>query len=122
MGRRLTGTARAESNPRAGMTDEMVMQQLMAVHQQPDDSRIVMLHGDVTEYSISQVMAHIMHLASNSNKPIKLIVSSYGGSVHEMFGLIDLIRTISCPVHTIAFGKIMSAGTVITAAGAKGHR
>jgi len=90
--------------------------------QQPDNQRIVMLHGDVTEYSISQVMGHIIHLASLSTKPIKLIVSSYGGSVHEMFGLIDLIRTLECPIHTVALGKIMSAGTVITAAGAKGHR
>ena len=104
--------------------DEAIIQQLMAgagAHQ-PDSQRIVMLHGDVTEYSISQVMAHIMHFASISRQPIKLIVSSYGGSVHEMFGLIDLIRTLECPIHTVAFGKIMSAGTVITAAGEKGHR
>jgi ATP-dependent Clp protease protease subunit len=108
----------------ANNIDDAIIQQLMAGAsvQQADSQRIVMLHGEVTEYSISQVMAHIMHLASTSRQPIKLIVSSYGGSVHEMFGLIDLIRTLECPVHTVALGKIMSAGAVITAAGDKGHR
>lgn len=120
MGRRVTQMAAV---PQAAGIDEAMLQQLLQGSMpQSDSQRIVMLHGDVTEYSISQVMGHIIHLASQSTKPIKLIVSSYGGSVHEMFGLIDLIRTLECPIHTVALGKIMSAGTVITAAGAKGNR
>ena len=105
-----------------GLDEQMLQQLMMGGMQQHDNQRIVMLHGDVTEYSVSQVMAHVMHLATGSQKPIKLIVSSYGGAVHEMFGLIDLLRTIECPVHTVGLGKIMSAGTVIMAAGAKGSR
>lgn len=87
-----------------------------------DNSRIVMLHGDVTEQSIAQVMAQIIHFATGSIRPIQLIVSSYGGSVHETLALCDLIRTIECPVHTIGLGKIMSAGTIVMSMGEKGKR
>lgn len=124
MGRRLTSYAGEEATNAASNSgfDENILQQLLGQPQPADNSRIVMLHGEVTEYSISQIITHIIHLASVSNKPIKMIVSSYGGAVHEMFGLIDLIRTLECEIHTVALGKIMSAGGVITAAGAKGHR
>jgi ATP-dependent Clp protease protease subunit len=120
MGRRRSFTSTESATPTMSI-DEAMMQQVMGLPQ-VDNARIVMLHGELTEYSVSQVMAHILHHASQGNKPIKLVVSSYGGSVHELFGLIDLMRSVNSPIHTIGLGKIMSAGAVITAAGTKGHR
>lgn len=89
---------------------------------QGDSSRIVVLHGDVNEHTISLVIAQLLHLANLSRKPIHLVVSTYGGSVDEMFSLYDTIRFLPCPVHTIALGKVMSAGVLLLAAGTKGKR
>jgi ATP-dependent Clp protease protease subunit len=83
---------------------------------------MVVLHGDVNEQSISLVVAQMLHLASLSHKPIHLIISTYGGAVDEMFMLYDAIKFIPCPVHTVALGKVMSAGVLLLASGAKGHR
>ena len=88
-----------------------------------DGSRLVVLHGDVNESSVSLVVAQLLHLASlSSHKPIHLVISTYGGSVDEMFTLYDTIKFIPCPVHTIALGKVMSAGVLLLASGAKGKR
>lgn len=94
----------------------------VAAVQAGDTSRLVVLHGDVNESSISLVVAQLLHLASLSHSPISLVISTYGGSVDEMFTLYDTIKFLPCPVHTIALGKVMSAGVLLLASGAKGKR
>lgn len=52
-------------------------------------------------------------------KPIELIVSSYGGSVYDGFGLVDTMNLSKTPIHTICIGKAMSMGFIILLAGHK---
>lgn len=52
-------------------------------------------------------------------EPIQLYVNSYGGSLHDCFGIVDLIRNLKTPVHTYCFGKCMSAGFIIFICGDK---
>jgi len=87
-----------------------------------DSSRIVMLHGDVTEHTIALVITQMLHLANLSRRPIHLVISTYGGSADEMFSLYDTIKFLPCPVYTIALGKVMSAGVLLLASGEKGKR
>ena len=89
---------------------------------QTDNTRIVMLYGDVVEHTIANSIAQLLHLANINHKPIYLVLSSYGGSVDEMFSLYDTIKFLPCPVHTVALGKVMSAGVLLLAAGTKGQR
>lgn len=49
--------------------------------------------------------------------PIKLYVSSYGGSCYDGLGLIGAMRSSKTPVHTYANGKVMSMGLFIAIAG-----
>jgi ATP-dependent Clp protease, protease subunit len=99
----------------AGVGDEGSMLQL--------SERIVYLAGEVNEQSIAHVIATLIALANqDKSSPIKLIVSTYGGSVDEMFSLYDVMKYVPCPVHTIAIGKVMSAGVLLVAAGSKGNR
>lgn len=93
-----------------------------AFQHQTDNTRIVFLYGEVSEQSISQSVYQLLHLAALSNRPIHLVVSSYGGSVDEMFCLYDTIKFLPCPVHTVALGKVMSAGVLLLASGVKGKR
>ena len=86
------------------------------------DDRLVVLHGEVNEHSISNVIVQLLHLANQNHKPIHLVISTYGGSVDEMFSLYDTIKFVPCPVHTIALGKVMSAGVLLLASGVKGKR
>lgn len=63
----------------------------------------------------------LLCLDTVSNDPIKLIISSPGGSVVGAFSLYDIIRAIDSPVWT--FGRICHSGAaLILAAGDRGHR
>jgi ATP-dependent Clp protease protease subunit len=87
------------------------------------NDRIVFLSGDVNEHSISTIITQLISLANqNPTFPIYLIISTYGGSIDEMFSLYDTIKFLPCPVHTIALGKVMSAGVLLLSAGVKGKR
>jgi ATP-dependent Clp protease protease subunit len=86
------------------------------------DDRLVVLHGEVNEHSISNVIVQLLHLANQNHRPIHLVISTYGGSVDEMFSLYDTIKFLPCPVRTIALGKVMSAGVLLLASGVKGKR
>jgi ATP-dependent Clp protease protease subunit len=99
--------------------EEALMQSLIVQH---DNVRIVVLHGDVNEHTISHVIVQLLQLANQNHKPIHLVISTYGGSVDEMFSLYDTIKFLPCPVHTIALGKVMSAGVLLLASGVKGKR
>jgi ATP-dependent Clp protease protease subunit len=86
------------------------------------DARLVVLHGEVNEASICNVIVQMLQLANQNHKPIHLVISTYGGSVDEMFSLYVTIKFLPCPVHTIALGKVMSAGVLLLASGIKGKR
>lgn len=95
---------------------------LSQVMQQPQE-RIVYLSGEVNEHTIGMVIAQLISLANtNKEQPIDLIVSTYGGSVDEMFSLYDVIKYLPCPIRTLGLGKVMSAGVLLLASGAKGER
>ena len=88
-----------------------------------DEDRIIYLAADMTEYSITNVINQIFVLAKrDAKKPIYLLINSYGGEIDSMFALYDAIKLIEAPIHTIALGKVMSAGVLILASGKRGER
>lgn len=52
-------------------------------------------------------------------KPIVLVLTTHGGIVHAAFSIVDTIRALRVPVHTVVSGYVASAGTLISLAGAR---
>jgi len=50
-------------------------------------------------------------------KPIVLMLTTMGGLVHAAFTVVDTIRALRIPVHTVVSGYVASAGTLISLAG-----
>ncbi len=55
-------------------------------------------------------------------KVIPIVVSSFGGQVHTLLAMIDIINSSAKPVATIGTGKAMSCGAILLASGTKGYR
>lgn len=67
---------------------------------------------------------HIDKINLEKNKewkvePIRLIVNSFGGEVYDAFGIIAAIDASETPVHTYAYGSVMSAALPVFLAGKK---
>lgn len=85
--------------------------------------RRVYLQSDVGEQSIAKLVRGIYLLGSlETEKPIELFVSSYGGALDESFQLHDVTRTVPSKIYTVALGKCQSAAPLLVAAGHKGNR
>lgn len=94
------------------------------------ESRSIMFVGEVTEDKAAEFISALLVLAQTKEEDqeraedIRIFVNTYGGSAHEMFAIYDVINWCKnfCDVETIGIGKVMSAGTLILAAGTKGKR
>ena len=91
------------------------------------EMRTMMLYGDVNEEKAGDMVAGLLmlHAAKKEDSPpIKFYISTYGGSADDMFSVYDVMNMVKqdCQIETIGMGKIMSAGTLLLAAGTKGQR
>ena len=106
-----------------------VMDQLAAEISSQKEIRTIGLLGDLDEEKAGDLIMGLLLLSELSGKeapydPITMYISTYGGSADEMFGIYDIMSKLKkqCEIHTIGIGKVMSAGTLILAAGTKGKR
>jgi ATP-dependent Clp endopeptidase proteolytic subunit ClpP len=108
--------------------------------QAEDKSRTLAIYEEISEESASGVVSSLMYLHDTGKveelvsedseetkiswEPIKMVVSSVGGSAHEMFAMYDTMRMVrkDCEIETIGLGKVMSAAILLLAAGTKGKR
>lgn len=75
------------------------------------------------EESAKEFYKSFRELQSNDTvKVIPIFIDSYGGNVHALLTMLDLIADSHKPVATIAMGKAMSCGAILLAAGTKGYR
>jgi len=102
---------------------------LEAMLQEPKDIRTMALFGDIDEEKTLELIIGLLALTEFSKKeapydPITFYISTYGGSADEMFSIYDMMSILKekCEIHTIGLGKVMSAGTLLLAAGTKGKR
>jgi ATP-dependent Clp endopeptidase proteolytic subunit ClpP len=105
--------------------------------------RCVGLIGEVTEEKASEVlygMLQLRHTGINTvlvdedkpdgktketYDPFEIMISTLGGSSADMFSIYDVMKLIQeegMEIGTIGVGKVMSAGVLLLAAGAKGKR
>lgn len=80
-------------------------------------NRRIFLHGDIEEDKCKYIIQAIIFMQITKDKPIEIYISTTGGDEYEMFGLYDVIKSCPCHVITVAFGKVMSAGVLVLAAG-----
>ena len=94
------------------------------------ENRLFYLSDDVDNSSIGQLCwSLISKLQEDNNKeekeknftrePIKIYINSYGGSVYDMWALIDIILNSKTPIYTYCTGYAMSAAFKIFLAGHK---
>ena len=95
-----------------------------------ENSNEVFISGTINKKNVGDAITiiHYINAKAEENstkleapkqKPIKLYINSYGGSVYDAWSLISTILESKVPVHTICTGYAMSAAFVIFLAGDK---
>jgi len=84
------------------------------------EDRVIFLFSHIDDFEAEDICKRLLTYDKlDSEKPVKLFICSYGGSVYASFAITDMIEYVQCPVETIGIGKIMSGGLLIFMAGDK---
>lgn len=92
------------------------------------DDRILYLSKDVDNDSTAEICKKILDInnldrigmdkfRNYAMKPIQLHIQSFGGSIYDMWNLIDVIESSNTPIITYCNGYCMSAAALIFLAG-----
>jgi ATP-dependent Clp protease protease subunit len=85
--------------------------------------RCITITGMIDEDNSCSVIRALMgYEVEDCFAPITIFINTCGGAAYEAFAIYDLIKSIRCPIITVGFGKVMSAGTLLLSAGTKGQR
>ena len=109
-----------------------------------DDPKIrkCMLYGDINEIQAKDLIATMILLGDTAEteelvdpedpeseiktvvRPFEMVISTGGGNADDMMSVYDMMRLLreTVDIETTGIGKVMSAGTLLLAAGTKGKR
>jgi ATP-dependent Clp protease protease subunit len=95
------------------------------IHSKLFEERIIYLGFPIDEtvaYSIVGQLLILNH--EDPDKPIHMYINSPGGQVYAGLAIYDTMQQIqlTTPIYTYALGVTASFGTILLAAGTKGHR
>lgn len=94
------------------------------------EKRLFLLSNEIDNETIGKMAFNSLFLLQEDDereakekdferKPIQIYINSRGGSVYDMWALIDIISNSKTPIHTYCTGYAMSAACMIFLAGHK---
>ena len=132
----VSGTETAEGGGTSKAAPRTIsLENLLGISKEPEQElelRIIGLFSSVEEEKIAELIQVLLYLNETNRilpegeerKPIQFYLNTYGGSADDMFAMYDIMKDVmqETEIHTIGVGKVMSAGTLLLAAGTKGKR
>lgn len=83
--------------------------------------RIIMFFSPVTSETAALLIAQLLTLKAESDKPIYLYINSPGGSIYDCLSIVDVMHSCKI-VATIGLGLCASAASILLISGTKGYR
>lgn len=85
--------------------------------------RIIFLGTPIDDQVANLIVAQLLFLSrEDPEKEIQMYIHSPGGQIYAGLAIYDTMQMIPNQISTVAVGVTASFGTVLLAAGAKGHR
>jgi ATP-dependent Clp protease protease subunit len=85
--------------------------------------RIIFVGMPINDQVANVVVAQLLFLAHEGpDEPIRMYINCPGGIIYHGLAIYDTMQQVPSPIETYAIGVTASMGTVLLAAGAKGHR
>ncbi len=85
--------------------------------------RIIFVGTPIDDQVANVVVAQLLYLSrEDADREISMYINSPGGQIYAGLAIFDTMRMIPNKISTVAVGVTASFGTVLLAAGTKGHR
>lgn len=80
-------------------------------------NRIITISGDIDQEQFEIVEAGLTEMESQSRAGVTIKINSSGGEVYQALAIVGRLKESKCKITTKGYGHIMSAATMILAAG-----
>jgi ATP-dependent Clp protease, protease subunit len=85
--------------------------------------RIIFVGTPIDDQVANLIVAELLYLSrEDSEREIQMYINSPGGQIYAGLAIYDTMKMIPNRISTVAVGVTASFGTVLLAAGTKGHR
>jgi ATP-dependent Clp protease, protease subunit len=85
--------------------------------------RIIFVGTPIDDQIANLIVAELLYLSrEDSEREIQMYINSPGGQIYAGLAIYDTMQMIPNRISTVAVGVTASFGTVLLAAGTKGHR
>jgi ATP-dependent Clp protease, protease subunit len=85
--------------------------------------RLIFLSSPIDAQISNLIVAQLLYLSKEDpERDIQMYINSPGGQIYHGLAIYDTMQMIPNRISTVAVGVTASFGTVLLAAGAKGHR
>ncbi len=85
--------------------------------------RIIFVGTAIDDQVANLIVAQLLYLSrEDADREISMYINSPGGQIYAGLAIYDTMRMIPNKISTVAVGVTASFGTVLLAAGTKGHR
>ena len=85
--------------------------------------RIIFVGSPIDDQIANIVVAQLLYLSrEDADRDISMYINSPGGQIYAGLAIFDTMKMIPNKISTVAVGVTASFGTVLLAAGTKGHR
>ena len=82
----------------------------------PRRNRIVFVGERIGDDTVTRLVASLLALEGmDPKKEIKLYINSSGASAYSALAIVDVMRQMTCPISTVAFGQVNSTGAWVPA-------
>lgn len=79
--------------------------------------RVIRITDEIDQFTVDVVDTALMEMQRDSRKGITVKISSPGGDTYAALAIVDMLRDSKCHIHTIGYGHVFSAATLILACG-----
>lgn len=86
------------------------------------ESRILLFFDTITAVTAAALCDKLISLDMESHDPVLLVIGGPGGDMGDMIAIVQTMKMIESPVHTLALGHIASGCSSMFMAGEAGHR
>lgn len=80
-------------------------------------NRIILISGDIDQETFEVIEAALTEMESQSRATVTVKINSPGGEVYHALAIVGRLKESKCKIVTMGYGHIMSAATMILAAG-----
>lgn len=81
--------------------------------------RVIQITGEIEEGYFDFLDSALNEMERNTKKAITIRINSPGGSIYEALAMVGRLKKSKCQIITEGYGQIMSASTLLLAAGDK---